>query len=148
LKNLNTASGRYELKAAKDIIDSARNAFRQLIHAKIAQLDRASLLLFCIEQNDALNVKYKNYTLSIEQSLHHEVDFDRSQMFARAYDEYVRDTRNYRYVLECRLSAPPSASGSSPVTAQVVSELVASVDWLFVLYTASDVLHNDIGVAV
>ena len=37
--------------------------------------------------------------------------------------------------------------GSALVTTQVLVELVARIDWLFVLYNVSDVLHNDLEVA-
>ena len=39
------------------------------------------------------------------------------------------------------------ASGSDQVSVEAVVQLVASVDWLMVLYNASDVLHNGLDVA-
>jgi hypothetical protein len=99
-KNLGASPGRYELTAAKPLIDSARDAFRQLIHDRISQLDRNSLLVFCIEQHDALTVEYRRTVCRIRQRVAHEVSYDRSQALADAHDEYIREARNYRYLLE------------------------------------------------
>lgn len=139
------APGRYELAPAKKIIDSARDALRQKVHERIAELDRKSLLLFCIEQHDALTAEYQREFFRIKQSLNHEVSFDRSEAMADAHDRFTREARNYRYLLECCLSS--QAHGIAPVLPLVVVQLVASIDWLFVLYGASDVLHNGIDVA-
>lgn len=136
---------RYELADAKVVIDSARDAYRQQIHAKIASFDRTSLLIFCIKQHDALLVKYRADVFRVQQSLDHEVSYDRSQAIADAYKDFVKEAKNYRYLLECCLSG--SSSGSLSVTVDEVVGLVASIDWLFVLYGAGDVLHNDLEVA-
>ena len=139
------APGRYELAPAKKIIDAARDALRQKVHERIAELDRKSLLLFCIEQHDALTAEYRREVFRIKQSMNHEVSFDRSEAMADAYDRFTLTARNYRYLLECCLSSP--SYGMAPALPLVVVQLVASIDWLFVLYGASDVLHNGIDVA-
>jgi hypothetical protein len=145
LKNLGVEPGRYELAQAKAIIDPARDALRAQIHQQIAAFDRHALLLYCIEQHDALTAEYRREVFRITQSLEHEVSFDRSDVLAEAHDTFTRGARNYRYLLECCASA--SQAGSAQVSAQEIVQLVAVIDWLFVLYGASDVLHNDIGVA-
>lgn len=144
-KKIGATPGRYELASAKAVIDPARDMFRQGIHTKIAQFDRPLLLRFCIEQHDALAVEHRREVLRLRQSLSHEVNYDRSQVLAKTQGKFVREARNYQYLLECCLSMP--SSGSEPATTQAVMELVASIDWLFTLYDASDVLHNDIEVA-
>jgi len=78
LKNANVAPGRHELTAAKAIIDSARDAFRALIHARIAQFSRDALIVHCIEQHDALVIEYKQAQTRLKYSLNHEVSYDRS----------------------------------------------------------------------
>jgi hypothetical protein len=139
------APARYELAPAKKIIDSARDELRQKVHERIAELDRESLLLFCIEQHDALAAEYRREVFRLKQSLHHEVSFDRSEAMVDAYDRFTRGARNYRYLLECCLSSP--VHGIAPALPTVVVQLVATIDWLFVLYGASDVLHNGIDAA-
>jgi len=139
------ASSRYELAPAKKIIDSARDAMRQKVHERIAELDQKSLLLFCIEQHDELLAEYRQEVFHIKQSMNHEVSFDRSVAMADAHERFTSVARNYRYLLECCLSS--SAHGKTSALPSVVVQLVASIDWLFVLYGASDVLHNGIDVA-
>lgn len=73
------------------------------------------------------------------------MSFDRSVAMADAYKRFTNEARNYRYLLECCLSSP--THGTISAHSSVVLQLVASIDWLFVLYGASDVLHNDIDVA-
>ena len=145
LKNQGVTPGRYELAPAKAIIDPARDAMRLEVHAKISTFDRRTLLLFCIEQHDAITAEYRREVFRLRQSLQHEVSFDRTDAMAEAHETFTRGARNYRYLLECCLSSP--ASGASAVHASDVILLVAAIDWLFVLYGASDVLHNDIEVA-
>ncbi|MFC1751321.1 hypothetical protein ACFL2V_21295, partial [Pseudomonadota bacterium] len=139
------ASKRYELAQAKKVIDSARDTFRQKVHEQISELDRNSLLLFCIEQNDALTAEYREEASRIKQSFNHEVSYDRSEAMAEAHERFTLGARNYRYLLECCLSLP--AHGKATAHSSAVIQLVASIDWLFVLYGASDTLHNDIDVA-
>lgn len=138
-------SSRYELAPAKKIIDSARDAMRQKVHGRIAELDQKSLLLFCIQQHDELLAEYRLKVFHISQSMSHEVSFDRSVAMADAHERFTNDARNYRYLLECCLSSP--THGKTPAFPSVVVQLLASIDWLFVLYGASDVLHNGIDVA-
>ena len=145
LRNLGVEPGRYELAQAKAIIDPARDALRAQIHHQIAAFDRQALALYCIEQYDALTAEYRREVFRVTQSLEHEVAFDRSDVLAEAHDTFTRGARNCRYLLEVCASA--SQAGSAQVSAQEVVQIVAVIDWLFVLYGASDVLHNDIGVA-
>lgn len=78
-------------------------------------------------------------------SLVHEVNYDRSESLAEANDHFTRQSRNYRYLLECYLSMPVSESDN--VSIETIAQLIASIDWLLVLYNASDVLHNGLDVA-
>lgn len=139
-----SAPARYELVAAKVIMNAARDAARQEIHAQVARLDRRRLLLFCIEQHDKLTAKYSAEVTRMKLSLTHEVSFDRSARLAEAYEAFTSSARNYRYLLECCLSLP-GPGGSDFRSAEAV-QLIAAVDWLSVLYGASDTLHNDIDV--
>ncbi|WP_159910962.1 hypothetical protein [Pantoea sp. 18069] len=144
LKAQGVIPGTYTLAAAKALIDPARMAYRDAVHERIRALDRESLLRYCIEQYDALIATYDRDELRIKQSLRHEVDFDREQSLAEAHEKFVRESRNYRYLLESGLVL--TSPQASPVRAETVLSVQAMVDWLFVLYGASDVLHNGIDV--
>lgn len=144
LKAQGVVPGEYTLEAAKALINPARAAYRDAVHQRIRALDRESLLRYCIEHYDALIASYNREELRIKQSLRHEVDYDREHSLAEAHENFVRESRNYRYLLESAvvLTSPQA----SPAHAETVFSVLAMVDWLFVLYGASDVLHNGIDV--
>jgi hypothetical protein len=144
-KDMGAEEGNYELAEAKALIDPARDRFRAIVHDRIAALSRPELVRFCIQQIDELATKYDRKYTQIEMSLTHEISYDRAVALAEANDHFVKDSRNYRYLLECCVSLP--ISGSDPVIDEAVVKLIASIDWLMVLYDASNVLHNGIDVA-
>ncbi|WP_322982048.1 hypothetical protein [Pseudomonas sp. C11] len=144
LKAQGVAPGVYELDVAKALINPARVAYRDAVHQRIRALDRESLLSYCVKQYDALIASYDRDELRITQSLRHEVDFDREETLAEAHEKFVRESRNYRYLLESALVL--TSPQNSPVQAEAVLSILAMVDWLFVLYGASDVLHHGIDV--
>lgn len=143
-KDLDAKEGRYELAAAKNLIDPARDRLREVVHTRIAAFRREDLIAFCIEQLDALMAKYDEKVVRVKISLAHEVTYDRSGELAEAHDNFVKDSRNFRYLLECCVSL--RNAGNDGVTPQKVIALVATIDWLHVLYGASDALHNGIDV--
>lgn len=138
------ARARYELEPAKHIMNSARDAMRNELHAKISRFDRKQLLQICIAQHDELTTKYQFEVARLKLSLSHQVSFDRSSRLAEAYDRYTGMVRNYRYLLECCVSS--SMQGEMLPTVPEVVQLIARIDWLSVLYGASDTLHNGIDV--
>lgn len=139
-----TAPARYELDPAKQIMNLARDTMRKELHVRISQYDRKQLLKICIAQHDELTTKYQFEVKRLRLSLSHQVSFDRSIRLADAYEKYTSMARNYRYLLECCVSSPVQGS-MRPSLAEIV-QLVATIDWLSVLYGASDTLHNGIDV--
>lgn len=141
-RDINAEPGRYELAEAKVIIDRARDAYRAEIHKRIGSYDLTSLLVFCVEQHDALIAEYHHTTTRVQISLAHEVNYSRAEAIAKAHDHFTRNARNYRYVIESALSL--AAVGDVTGNVKMSADVIAAVDWLFVLYGASDVLHNGI----
>ncbi len=144
-KEIGADVGRYDLGTAKPLIDLARDNYRALIHSKISKLNRHSLVKHCIEQQEELLVNYNRECKLTKISLDHEVEYDRSNRLAEPHTNFVRGSRNYRYLLECCYSM--QESGNDEVSLELVAQLIASIDWLLVLYNASDVLHNGIDAA-
>ncbi|MGJ7608622.1 hypothetical protein ACSFA7_30095 [Variovorax sp. LT1R20] len=138
------APARYELESAKHILNSARDAMRNELHVRIARYDQRQLLQTCVEQHDELTAKYQHEVTRIRLSLSHQVSFDRSSRLADAYEKSTSMARNYRYLLECCISSP--VQGNTRPTIPEVTQLIASIDWLSVLYGASDTLHNGIDI--
>ncbi len=115
------------------------------MHNRIADFDRTLLVTFCIEQMNVLIAHYDRESTRVKLSLKHEVSYDRSAALAEAHSNFVKESRNYRYLLEACLSV--QKSGAVPITSEIALDLIATIDWLMVLYLASDVLHNGIDVA-
>ena len=144
LKSQGVEAGRYELDEAKTLINAARAAYRDAVHERLRTLDRDSLITYCIRQADAACAENDRQLMRVRQSLDHEVDYDREQLLAEAHGQFTRNSRNLRYAIEAALflTGPKSTQANGPR----VLEVVAMIDWLFVLYEASDVLHNGIDV--
>ncbi|MDR3409949.1 MAG: hypothetical protein P4L87_03225 [Formivibrio sp.] len=144
-KDIGAQEGTYELDTAKELIKAARLKFRDLVHQRVAAFGRDALLVFCIEQLDILYSMHDMKVSRIKISRSHEVNYDRSDTLAEAQSDFLKDARNYRYLLECCASMPYTVN--EEVTERGVVSLMATVDWLFVLYTASDMLHYGIDAA-
>ena len=136
--------GKYELDKAKAIIDPVKDEARQKIYNRITRFNRESILVFCIEKHNALAADYWQNMTRLRQSLLHEVDYDRTQELSKLHDSFIRDERNYKYLIERCLSS--ESSGSAIITTQEVLELIADIHWLFMLYDASDILYYGIDV--
>ena len=142
------APGRYELQAAKTVIDTIRDRYRSLVHQRISQFDQAALVRMAVEQLDHLIGKYDRENQRLKLSLSHEVEFDRTRRQAKVHRDFVQATRNVRYLVEVTYSqcvAGGVAVGVVPDT-EDWKFLLAQVDWLLVLYGASDTLHNGLAV--
>lgn len=140
-KSLGAKPGRYELAEAKAVIDPARDAYRDIVHSEISGFASSPLALFSIEQFDAAIADYDQTTARIKMSLSHDVDFDRQRKLAKLHEDFINNARNYRYLLECTLSSH-SRNATIPKSDDII-KLIAKIDWLMVLYQASDTLHNE-----
>ncbi|WP_228350964.1 MULTISPECIES: hypothetical protein [Limnobaculum] len=144
IKDTGIKEGIYELQAAKDIINSLADFFREKIHAQISSLHRDSLLCFVLENYDAYVAEDQRKKNNIILSLQHEVNYDRAEKLAKQSTEFNRISSNYRYLLECTLSL--NSKNEKIPTNNEILQLIADIDWLMVLYNFSDILHNDIDV--
>jgi len=136
--------GRYELQDAKVRIDAARERFRIHLEELIAPLDREQLTIVCVEQHDGLLLVRRLREMRVEQSQHHDVDYDRIRALSEAREEFESITRNYRYLLEKVVSS--TSAGKEAINAQLLKEILGVVDWYMVLAGASDILHNQVDV--
>ncbi|EKA7110564.1 hypothetical protein OL205_004699, partial [Salmonella enterica] len=144
IKESGIQEGSYELQNAKDIINPLADFFREKIHATILSMNREHLLQFVIENYDAYVAEDHRKKKNIMLSLQHEVNYNRTEKLANQINEFNRMSANYRYLLECTLSLN-SKNETIPTTDDIL-QLLADIDWLIVLYNASDILHNDIDV--
>ncbi|WP_455811267.1 hypothetical protein [Pseudomonas graminis] len=144
IKDSGIQQGSYELQNAKDIINPLADFFREKIHATILSINREHLLQFVIENYDAYVAEDHRKKKNIMLSLQHEVNYNRAEKLANQSNEFNRMSANYRYLLECTLSI--SSKNETIPTTDDILQLLADIDWLIVLYNASDILHNDIDV--
>jgi len=144
MRKLGVEPGTYELTEAKTIIDEARNVFKDSLHSHLSEFDRSLFLKCCVEQHDSLSSEHRTNQARIQQSLKHEVSFDRANQYSNASEEFIKSSRNYRYMIECFVSL--ESFGTDSVSPEDILVIAGKVDWLMVLYSASDVLHNDIDV--
>jgi len=138
------ASGRYELKPAKAVIDKIRDRYRSLVHERVREFDQQAFVRLAVEQFDRVVAEYDRESTRLRMSLTHEVDFDRTQQQAKAHEEFIQATRNVRYLLEFGYSRG-TPGGRVPMVEEW-QRLLAQVDWLLVQYGASDTLHNELEV--
>lgn len=143
-KDLGIEPGRYELAEAKAAIDRARDAYRALVHRKIESFSRVPVLLFGIENFDELLADYDRANARVKLSLAHDVDYDRHERMADAHDGFLKNSKDYRYLIEVALSSPEE--GEIVPTSEDMALILAYIDWLLVLYQASDTLHHDVDV--
>lgn len=136
--------GRYELKDAKTKIDVGRDFLRSHIEQRLASLDRHQLIRQCIEQHDSLVAAERFAVLRAQQSLAHDVEYDRFEAVEKARKDLGTAARHFRYLLEKVLSS--TGGGAQQVTSEVLRELVGLVDWYKVLADAGDVLHTGVDV--
>lgn len=144
-KEIGAQEGNYLLEEAKPLIDQARDKFRNLVHNEVMKFKQIELARFCMEQLDKLTTEYDYKAKRIKISLTHEVGYDRTTELAEAHEKFVIDSRNYRYLLEVCLSMDKTEERE--VIEVEVIQIVANIDWLLVLYSASDTLHNGLDVA-
>jgi hypothetical protein len=136
--------GCYELQEAKIRIDAARERFRHHLEERLAPLDRAMLVMACVEQHDGLLLTRRLRETLVQQSRVHQVDYDRLEALSETRKEFESTARNYRYLLEKTVNS--TTSGKERITPQFLRELIGLVDWYMVLAGASDILHNHIDV--
>lgn len=136
--------GRYEFLDAKVIIDEAKVSFREEIHNDIKEFHKLDLLRLCIQKIDSAISEYDMKVERLSQSLNHQVDYDRGEDSKNNYEIFSKISKNYKYLLENRLYFKDE--GKKRIVEEDVNSCIAKIDWLFVLYGASDTLHNEIDV--
>lgn len=141
-KTLGAQEKIYGPEQAKLFIDQARDKFKNDIHDEISGYSGHELVLFCIEQIDSLATLDRFSKKRAELSLSHEVDYSRGDDLAEKRKEFTLNSRNYRYLIEASYST--QGTGRETISASKMTHLIAKIDWLMVLYSLSDTLHNEL----
>lgn len=132
-------SGNYSVEAAKLKIDVIKKAMIDEINAVASKYDFKKSILFLLSRIDGLNARHERSKFQIKKSLEHDVDFDRAESYSKDETKYIELHKNYRYLIEKFVQLQPQ--GLEGIDADEFQYLIALIDWLHVLYSASDALH-------
>jgi hypothetical protein len=134
--------GKYKLAKAKEIMNTLRREMVKEIDREISKYAYGENIKYLITRIDALINKFVIEKMSIEESLKHEVDFIREEHYSEAYEEYISQYKDYRYLLEKFVEIKPS--GEKLLDSRSFRYLVALSDKISELYSASDNLNYEI----
>lgn len=141
-KRQGISEGTYAPEEAKIKLNSLRNLIVQDIASEITQYSSDIAIPYLLSRIGALSHKYELGRQVVKHSIGHEVDYVREERHARGHSEFVRMHRNYRYLIEKFVQLLPSAK--TALKKEEFQYLIALVDWLHVLYDASDNIHYNI----
>ena len=132
-------SGNYSVEDAKLKIDVIKRAMIDEINSEVSKCDLKKSIPFLLARIDGLTARYERSKFQIKKSLEHDVDFDRAENYSKDETEYIGMHKNYRYLIEKFVQLQPK--GIKGIDNENFQYLIALIDWLHVLYTASDALH-------
>jgi hypothetical protein len=132
-------SGFYSVEDAKLKIDVIKREIIDEINAEICKFNFKESIPFLLARIDGLTARYERSKFQIKKSLEHDVDFDRAKSYSKDETEYIGLHKNYRYLIEKFVQLHPQ--GITGIDADQFQYFIALIDWLHVLYSASDALH-------
>lgn len=144
IKDAGYEEKRYELALAKQVINDIASRYLFRLQELLKAFDKNQLIIKVLNNYDAyIYYKYSNSYRAI-QSLEHEVAFDREESAYDLQHSFSKNSNNFRYLIE-RLVANKVSGSNEPLHEDMLL-IIAYVDWLMVLYSASEVLHHGIDV--
>ena len=142
LHDNNIQEGKYNLDDAKRIIDLLKQRLIEILNNEITAFDFIKSIPLLITYNDANTNCFEMNNRRIRLSLNHEVDFSREENLVEAHEKFLREAKNYRYLIEKFVQFTPS--GNKILDKDSLSYLLALIDWILVMYQHSDVIYYDL----
>lgn len=142
LHDNNIKEGQYSLDEAKRIIDLLKLKLIEILDNEINTCDFIQSIPLLITYNDANTNDFEMKDRRIRLSLNHEVDFSREENLAEAHEKFLREAKNYRYLIEKFVQLTPS--GEKALDENLLSYLLALVDWILVMYQNSNVIYYNL----
>ena len=130
------------MRKPKQFLTGYEYAIVAEINAEVSKYDFTSAIPFLIERVDALNAESERHRHRIRHSLQHETDYQPEVRRAEQHTEFIKTHKNYRYLIEKFVQIEPK--GNEKITRTQFQNFIALIDWLHVLYSASDHLHYGI----
>ena len=142
LHDNNIQEGQYNLDDAKRIIDLLKQKLIELLDNEINSYNFIKSIPLLITYNDANTNFFEMKDMRIRLSLNHEVDYSREENLADAHEKFLREAKNYRYLIEKFVQFTPS--GNKILDEDSLSYLLALVDWILVMYQHSNVIYYNL----
>lgn len=141
-KGKGIAEGVYSLDEAKIKLNTLRDLIVEEIASDVCKYGSKIVMPYLLSRIGALSHRYELGRQVVKHSIGHEVDYVREERHAKGHSEFVRMHRNYRYLIEKFVQLLPS--GKSALKKEEFQYLIALIDWLHVIYDASDNIHYNI----
>lgn len=142
LHEANILPGVYDLDKAKYILDILKKKLVQYLNVEIKKYDFNKSIPLILTYNDANINTFVMKEKKLEISLEHEVDYSREKELGDAKTKYIRESNNYRYLIEKFVQIQPD--GEKNLDDESLCFLLALVDWLIITYRHSDSIHYDL----
>lgn len=132
----------YTREAAKSKLKTLKDSMVGEVNRIVSGYDFVRSLPFLLSSMDGLINERQMKKLRLKHSLEHEVDYDRGQLYAEIESEFIVEHRNYRYLVEKFLQLKPS--GEEKLSEDGLKYLLAVIDKILEIQSASDALHYEI----
>lgn len=138
-KSVGFVEGKYSLENAKIKINKLRSKLINEIDNEVKKYNYESSIGFVLTRIGAL--LHENFfdRTRIEHAVTHEIDYDPNKRFAEQHESFIREHRNFRYLIEKFVQIKPK--GNESLGKAGFQYLAALTDWIITFYSASDSLH-------
>ena len=142
-KELNIRPKKYKSSEAKRIINEIRKKMVQHINSEVIKYDFKPSIPFLIEKAESIINLYEQDKRRIEKSSELKIDYDPRERYIEIHDKYINYLKNYNYLIEKFIQINPQQTGEI-ISIKSLKYILALVNEIITLYTASDALHYEI----
>nr|MDA3786932.1 hypothetical protein [Desulfobacula sp.] len=138
-KSAGFVEGKYDLEDAKLKINKLKSKVIDAIDSEVGKYRYEDSIKFLLTRIGALlHENFRNETKT-EHAVTHEIDYDPNKRFAEQHEKFIREHRNFRYLIEKFVQIRPE--GKDRLGKDGFMYLAALVDWIITFYTSSDSIH-------
>jgi len=142
-KEINIRPGKYENSEAKRIINEIRKKMVQHVNSEVIKYDFKPSIPFLIEKAESIINLFEQDKRGIEKSSELKIDYDPRERYIEIHDKYINYLKNYNYLIEKFIQINPQQTGEI-ISIKSLKYILALVNEIITLYTASDALHYEI----
>ena len=142
-KEINIRPRKYENSEAKRIINEIRKKMVQHVNSEVIKYDFKPSILFLIEKVESIINLFEQDKRGIEKSSELKIDYDPRERYIEIHDKYINYLKNYNYLIEKFIQINPQQVGEI-ISTKSLKYILALVNEIIILYTASDALHYEI----